>query len=463
MNETKKRDSRGTLRDYKKEYKKYGSSTKSKKYRAELNKYNRKKGTYGNGDGKDASHKGGKIVGFESQSKNRGRAEKSRLKKEIAVHKDHEIEMAMSELKSVCRNSAELIHKLSSGQYQDLPAWVQSKLTLSKHNIQSVYDWCKGKDGMYEGKYQGNPDMDKLYAYYSMAMQMIPNSPKQKDLRKKIKALRKKLKMDESKMSPKEMYDYFLYMRKYKPDIWKDMKKNKDVTKIMKKFDRKEELIRLTNLLPEHTVTFDKDEMEKLHMDGELVKVDDEGKEHTYVYNESDLGLTYKKGKTVKVTHKKSGKELIIIDKPNVRKEYEKIGFYVESLNEGSLFSMDNAETMVKVLVAGLKKINPEIKLGNIHYSDLGGPERVSIVGKFSLDKKIDWPNGILENSRWITFYLDNDGKLEVNVMGYPYDMRKQIKMRKSRNKDIKQVLARMLKHFMMLNKKYPEGLGARR
>ena len=48
-----------------------------------MNKYNRQKGTYGNGDGKDASHKGGKIVGFESQSKNRGRAEKSRLRKEI--------------------------------------------------------------------------------------------------------------------------------------------------------------------------------------------------------------------------------------------------------------------------------------------------------------------------------------------------------------------------------------------
>ena len=70
-------------RDYKAEYKKFQSSTKSKKYRAELNKYNRQKGTYGNGDGKDASHKGGKIVGFEAQSKNRGRAEKSRLKKEI--------------------------------------------------------------------------------------------------------------------------------------------------------------------------------------------------------------------------------------------------------------------------------------------------------------------------------------------------------------------------------------------
>jgi hypothetical protein len=71
-------------RDYKAEYKKFQSSTESKKYRAELNKYNRDKGTYGNGDGKDASHKGGKIVGFEAESKNRGRAEKSRLKKESA-------------------------------------------------------------------------------------------------------------------------------------------------------------------------------------------------------------------------------------------------------------------------------------------------------------------------------------------------------------------------------------------
>ena len=91
-------------RDYKDEYKKFQSSTKSKKYRAELNKYNRDKGTYGNGDGKDASHKGGKIVGFEKESVNRGRREKSRLKKEHVVkftkdemakiHKDGKIEKA---------------------------------------------------------------------------------------------------------------------------------------------------------------------------------------------------------------------------------------------------------------------------------------------------------------------------------------------------------------------------------
>ena len=91
-------------RDYKDEYKKFQSSDKSKKYRAELNKYNRDKGTYGNGDGKDASHKGGKIVGFEKESVNRGRREKSRLKKEHVVkftkdemakiHKDGKIEKA---------------------------------------------------------------------------------------------------------------------------------------------------------------------------------------------------------------------------------------------------------------------------------------------------------------------------------------------------------------------------------
>ena len=69
-------------RDYKDEYKKFQSSTKMKRYRAELNRYNRKKGTYGNGDGKDASHKNGKIVGYEDESANRGRAEKSRLKVE---------------------------------------------------------------------------------------------------------------------------------------------------------------------------------------------------------------------------------------------------------------------------------------------------------------------------------------------------------------------------------------------
>lgn len=64
-------------RDYKKEYAR--DQKKRINYREELNAYNRKKGTYGNNDGLDASHRdtdgdGDKeIAGFEPQSKNRAR------------------------------------------------------------------------------------------------------------------------------------------------------------------------------------------------------------------------------------------------------------------------------------------------------------------------------------------------------------------------------------------------------
>jgi len=81
INEDDTETSDAPQRDYKREYQKFQSSDKMKQYRAELNRYNRQKGTYGNGDKKDASHRKGKIVGFEDQSKNRGRREKSRLKK----------------------------------------------------------------------------------------------------------------------------------------------------------------------------------------------------------------------------------------------------------------------------------------------------------------------------------------------------------------------------------------------
>ena len=65
-------------RDYKDEYEKFQKNKST--YRAKLNKYNRDKGTYGNGDGQDASHNNGEIEGFEKSSSNKGKKEKSRLK-----------------------------------------------------------------------------------------------------------------------------------------------------------------------------------------------------------------------------------------------------------------------------------------------------------------------------------------------------------------------------------------------
>lgn len=69
-----------TKRNYKREYALFQSSPKRKKYRSELNAYNRAKKTYGNHDGLDAAHHHGKITGFETEHKNRGTIEKSREK-----------------------------------------------------------------------------------------------------------------------------------------------------------------------------------------------------------------------------------------------------------------------------------------------------------------------------------------------------------------------------------------------
>ena len=52
---------------------KYNKTNKGLKIRTEANKLNRKLGTYGNGDGKDASHTGPKKGKLEKASSNRRR------------------------------------------------------------------------------------------------------------------------------------------------------------------------------------------------------------------------------------------------------------------------------------------------------------------------------------------------------------------------------------------------------
>ena len=63
-------------RDYKDEYKKFQSSPSSIKKRVKLNKINRDKGTYGNGDGKDNSHvrttSGNVVIIVKNAGDNRG-------------------------------------------------------------------------------------------------------------------------------------------------------------------------------------------------------------------------------------------------------------------------------------------------------------------------------------------------------------------------------------------------------
>ena len=69
-------------RNYKKEYSKFQSSRAQKKNRALRNRNRRrltKKGMVRKGDGMDIHHKGGRVIVMKA-SKNRGIAEKSRLR-----------------------------------------------------------------------------------------------------------------------------------------------------------------------------------------------------------------------------------------------------------------------------------------------------------------------------------------------------------------------------------------------
>ena len=236
----------GEERDYKDEYKKFQSSTKSKKYRAELNKYNRKKGTYGNGDGKDASHKGGKIVGFESQSKNRGRAEKSRLKKE--------------------------------GKLNENPAAMAAAQAMTKIKMKNP------KTGKEASATSALKDKDN------------PNHKKAKGIFSKLKDRFTKKKKEEPKKQSKSDSDFykrqFAGEEKIREYIRSEIK-NGNITSKSLDETNKQTLLNIAKIMKgtnesvtEHTVTFTKDDMEKLHSSGEVIKADPDGKEHTYVYKE---------------------------------------------------------------------------------------------------------------------------------------------------------------------------------
>jgi hypothetical protein len=68
-------------RKKKKEYdSEYHSTDDRREYRSKLNKVNREKGTYGNGDGKDAAHTSKTRTRMQSQSKNRADKKRSFFK-----------------------------------------------------------------------------------------------------------------------------------------------------------------------------------------------------------------------------------------------------------------------------------------------------------------------------------------------------------------------------------------------
>lgn len=74
---------------------------------------------------------------------------KSPKPESISESKDHEIEMAMSQLERCIDYATMLRERLP--EWQELPAWLQSKLTMAQYNLQSAFNYIDGKDGVVEG------------------------------------------------------------------------------------------------------------------------------------------------------------------------------------------------------------------------------------------------------------------------------------------------------------------------
>ncbi len=140
--------------------------------------------------------------------------------------------------------------------------------------------------------------------------------------------------------------------------------------------------------------------------------------------------------------------------------EHDRGSFKFEGkLNEGQepfWTDKDSVKDAIKQIKKGLKNAVPY--LDGIHYSTLGGEP--NIVGKISLDKKKDWTNGILENSRWALIYLSPNGVLDtIRMNGYSdFKTRKKVPiLRKSKNKNLKQAIDRMGRYFTVVRLKHPD------
>lgn len=112
-------------------------------------------------------------------------------------------------------------------------------------------------------------------------------------------------------------------------------------------------------------------------------------------------------------------------------------------LAEGPIFDAASADSAVTKIKEGIKAPSVGVKK-----STLGGDANVSIMILVSLDKKEDWPNNILENSRYYRMSLLKDGTLEMFSGGT-----KKSKFRKTKAKSVEDTIAKINKYNGELEK----------
>ena len=92
---------------------------------------------------------------------------------------------------------------------------------------------------------------------------------------------------------------------------------------------------------------------------------------------------------------------------------------------KGSVFTVNDVDKWI----SGLKN-NIKAPYVNVYSSNLGGDVNVAILITISIDEREEWKNKILENSKYVKLYLQNDGVLEY-ISG-------SLKFRKTTVKDLK-------------------------
>lgn len=112
---------------------------------------------------------------------------------------------------------------------------------------------------------------------------------------------------------------------------------------------------------------------------------------------------------------------------------------FINFLNESQLFTVDDVEEWKSKLQKGIKA--PFV---NVKKSTLGGPQNVSIMITVSLDDKKDWPNKILQNSRYFNMQMENSGSLEQFTKSH----RIEKKFRKSKFKSVDDAIKKINKYI---------------
>ena len=152
--------------------------------------------------------------------------------------------------------------------------------------------------------------------------------------------------------------------------------------------------------------------------------------------NEGNIGITTKKGKSIELTHKKSGKEIVVVNNPSVLKKYAKMGYLI-SMPEGKLTEKP-LKTNPKIWVSD--KFDKVID--KLPYSKLTKDNIIKLAKKFKIDKD--------DALRWVSYNQDVDFGLKEGKLNEAKESAIDVAKRVVQNKQHEKGLDLTTANFIM-------------